>query len=72
MRKNRENYLPFVPENFKKVPFPVSLDDIYNNKNVYAAYNNVFIAHRNTSSRYSHIHRETKKLLQLLKEEGYD
>lgn len=72
LRKSKDTYLHFVPENFKKVPFTESLNDIYNNKNVFAAYKTIFIAHRNTSGRYSDIHKETKKLLQLLKEEGYD
>ena len=64
-------YSPY-PKNFDKVPFPIQLQEIYNNRQIYNGYINLLTSFRNTKYRYQEILEGTQELLHTLKEEGYE
>ena len=70
MAKDRE--LPSNPKEFESAPFPISIEDIYANKEIFMRYESFLTAHRNTYWRYTQMQEETGKLLQILKNNGYD
>lgn len=64
------NLRPF-PEEFDAPPFPVKIEDIYDNRKVYSAFQRYLIAHRNTFFIYENMEIKTRELLTLLEDEGY-
>ena len=60
------------PKEFKSAPFPINIEDIYANKEIFMRYESFLIAHRNTYYRYVYMQEETGKLLGILKNNGYD
>jgi hypothetical protein len=64
------DYSPF-PKAFKEVPFPIQLEEIYSNQQIFTGYESLLIAFRNTKFNYEDILEETQKLLSTLNKEGY-
>jgi len=60
-----------VPKKFDKVPFPITLEELFENRNIYNAYIYLIISHRNTFYGYQRIQDSIKELLILLEEDGY-
>jgi len=60
-----------IPEDFEVIPFPVTVEELFNNKIILGAYSNLLLAHRNTYFRYKDMLKATEVLLQLIQSEGY-
>ncbi len=71
-RSRSRSGLNSYPESFEQVPFPVDIEAIYKSQKAYNAIQSMLIAHRNTYKEYDDIQNETKDLINLLKDEGYD
>lgn len=60
-----------VPKDFKKIPFDMTVNDIFDSKDVYIAYSKLITAHRNMSENYGDILELNKSLINTLEEHGY-
>lgn len=63
-------YQPF-PDDFKEVPFPVTLKEIFSNRHIFHVYQGISIGHRNFDRDYKLLINETNSLLRILDQEGY-
>lgn len=63
--------LASFPKDFKEVPFPIELQDVYKNQQIYNGYGHLLISFRNTKSKYETILIQTRNLLNALKEAEY-
>ena len=52
-----------IPPDLDQVPFQSSLEELFQNKEFFIAYQNLFLAHRNVYRKYHHIHLITSELL---------
>ncbi|MBK8390702.1 MAG: hypothetical protein IPL23_16050 [Saprospiraceae bacterium] len=59
--------LASFPKDFKEVPFPIELQDVYKNQQIYNGYGHLLISFRNTKSKYETILIQTRNLLNALK-----
>lgn len=71
IKRARTNLNPY-PDSIEQVPFPVDIEDIYESQKAYNAIQSLLIAHRNSYYEYDDIEKETRNLINLLKDEGYD
>ena len=60
------------PKEFVSPPFPISIEEIYADKQIFIKYESFLTAHRNTYWRYDIMQKETSLLLEKLKDNGYD
>lgn len=72
MLERSRSDLKAYPDSFEQVPFPVDIEAIYTSQKAYNAIQSLLIAHRNTYSEYDEIEKQTRDLITLLKDEGYD
>lgn len=61
-----------IPKDFEKVPFQMTISNIFESQEVYAAYLRLSIAHGNMSEKYGDILLLTKNLIITLEEHGYE
>ena len=71
LRKKNFRY-NYYPEIFDNIPFPIKLEEIYSNRQIYNGYASLLTSFRNTKNGYQEILEGTLELLQILKEEGYE
>ena len=60
-----------IPENIEVIPFPITIEELFNNQLILQAYDYLLLAHRNTYYQYEEMLKETEDLLQLIQSEGY-
>ncbi len=61
----------FIPEDFEVIPFPVTVEELFNNQRIFQAYSDLLLAHRNTYYQYKAMLKATEDLFQLIQSEGY-
>ena len=67
--RNSELGLNSIPDDVEKIPFPSNLKEIFQNKEIFVAYDNLHIAHRNVYNSYDEILTLTEELLQKIEKE---
>jgi len=67
--RNSELGLSSIPDDVEKIPFPSNLKEIFQNKEIFVAYDNLHIAHRNVYNSYDEILTLTEELLQKIEKE---
>lgn len=59
-----------IPDTIDRVPFKTDIKSLFNNQNLYSAYYNLFISHRNRYFRYEDIYDSTDELLKLIEQKN--
>ena len=61
-----------IPKDFEKVPFQMTVSNIFESQEVYEAYSRLLIGHSNMSEKYGDILQLTINLINTLEEHGYE
>jgi len=68
---NLERAVRLIPDDIEVIPFPATIEEIFNSKNILNAYVNLLTVHRNTYYVYKDLLKATEELFGLIQSEGY-
>ncbi len=60
-----------IPAGFQKIPFQITLDQVFDNQMIYSGYLDLLVGHRNTMWMYDSLLIFTQDLINILEDEGF-